>query len=168
MAADECPQKGTDTARALEPGGAGGRVLGRLGDVGALGIVLEVAVEADREKVPGSPLVAYENEILRPAERLQIDVLHLPLAGELGTLAGERLKHLDVKEGGAGGPALQFRQGRAEDEDILLPGDRVPDLRQDGLDGPERLLAPGDALGSVIVRIASNREDQQKVPAVSL
>src|SRR6202162_3177041 len=168
MAADECPQKGTDTARALEPGGAGGRVLGRLGDVGALGIVLEVAVEADREDVPGCPLVAHEYQILRPAKRLQVGVLHLPLAGELGALAGERLKHLDVTEGDPGGPDLEHGERRTDDEDILLPGDRVPDLREDGLDGSERFLAPRDAFGSVIVRIPSDREDQEEVPAVSL
>src|SRR5439155_13865388 len=106
--------------------------------------------------------------VLRPAERLQVDVFHLPLAEEIRAPARERLEHLDMNERGAGGAGAQLGQGWTEDEDVLLPGDGVAELRDNGLDGAEGLFPFRDAVRTVVVRIASDRIEEEEVPAVAL
>jgi hypothetical protein len=51
-----------------------------------------------------------------------------------------------VKEGGAGGAGAQLGRRRTEDEDVLLPGDGVAELRGNSLDGAQGLLPFRDAV----------------------
>src|SRR5262249_38811458 len=98
MSVDQSSQIRADLTCPFEPCEPRRRVLIFLRHIGALGVVLEITVEADGEQVPGAALITDKDQILRSPQPALIGVFHLPFPIQFGLLAGEGLKYLHVKE----------------------------------------------------------------------
>src|SRR5215831_2412001 len=121
--ADKAAQIRADLARRFKSRSLGGGFLVFRQDIRTLGVMFQVAEDADGKDVPWGALVADENEVLRLLQRLGIGILHLALFVEVSELPGQSHKHLHVKERAVGKGFAQLGERWTKYEQILLPGD---------------------------------------------
>src|SRR5205823_1847554 len=79
MQRDQRAQVRPDLRRRLKSRRLGRSLRVGCGKIASLGIMLQIAVAADGERVPRRTLVAHEDQVLRQSQLARVSVLHLSL-----------------------------------------------------------------------------------------
>src|SRR5437868_10346976 len=163
---DNRPQEWPNLVGTAVTCSAGGGLLFLRGNVSTLGIMLEVAIEVDREHIKMSARIAQEDEQLRTSECLVIGALHFALFHQVSLPASKRMQHLNVIESRTGERGFQRIQRWTIEKEIFVP-------RYVLLNLPRRavgfcVLALCNPLRAVVCTVTSHRINEQQVPAVTL
>src|ERR1039458_2988340 len=84
MRGDQRAQVRSNVGRAAEPGRARRSLRFFRWNRRRLRVMWQVAIEPDGEKVPGRTLIMREDQIAGASHALQVSILHLPFAAQLG------------------------------------------------------------------------------------